>query len=149
MPVKLSLSADGFWLDECIMAPREWVYVGARAGSKPPAAEKLAITAACERLIAEVLKPRYLPKIEPTEYNYPVAIYGKWHGSNYRFITRYHSDATQSEFEAPFARICFVARNRFDLSYHRHTGEWFCLYEAVTLDEALRLIGEGAHFQPC
>jgi hypothetical protein len=38
---------------------------------------------------------------------------------------------------------------RFDLSCHRHTGEWLCLYRAVTLDEALRVIGEGMHFQPC
>ena len=53
------------------------------------------------------------------------------------------------EFEAPFARIDFVARDRFNVSYHRHTGQWFRLYQDVTLDEALRLIGDGMHFQPC
>jgi hypothetical protein len=134
------------------MARGRWVYAGGKAGTKPSDREKLAIAAACERLIAEVLKPRYLPSIEPTEFNYPVAIYGKWHGNKYRFITRYRSDredAIEPEFEAPFARIEFVARDRFDLSYHRHTGEWFCLYQAVTLDEALQLIGEGVHFRPC
>ena len=146
------MGGDQFWLDGCVMARGQWVYAGGRAGKRPSFEEKLAITAACDRLIADVLLPRYLPEIKPTEFNYPVAIYGKWHGNKYRFITRYRSDrddAIEPEFEAPFARIDFVARDRFDLSYHRHTGEWLCLYQAITLDEALRVIGEGMHFQPC
>ena len=137
---------------ESVMARGHWVYVGGRAGNKPSAGEKHTITAACERLIVDVLLPRYLPQIEPTEYNYPVAIYGKWHGNKYRFITRYrsgHANAISPEFEAPFARIDFVSRHRFDLSYHRHNGEWFCLFPAVTLEEALKLIADGNHFQPC
>ena len=134
------------------MSRGQWVYVGGRAGKKPSFHEKLAITAACDRLITDVLLPRYLPEIMPTEFNYPVAIYGKWHGNKYRFITRYRSDredAIKPEFEAPFARIDFVGRDRFDLSYFRHTGEWLCLYQALTLDKALLVIGEGMHFQPC
>jgi hypothetical protein len=102
------------------MARGRWVYVGGRAGNKPSFDAKLAISAACDRLIADVLLPRYLPEIKPTKFNYPVAIYGKWHGNKYRFITRYRSDredAIEPEFEAPFARIAFVARDRFDLSY--------------------------------
>jgi hypothetical protein len=70
--------------------------VGGRAGNKPRPEEKIAITAACERLIAGVLLPRHLPKITPTEFNYPIAIYGKWHGNKYRFVTRYRSDRADS-----------------------------------------------------
>jgi hypothetical protein len=72
----------------------------------------MAITAACQRLIAAVLLPKYLPQITPTEFNYPVAIYGKWHGNKYRFITRYRSDQPVSftpEFEAPFARLEYLS----------------------------------------
>jgi hypothetical protein len=69
-----------------------WVYVGGRAGNKPPQAEKTAITGVCEKFITEVLRPRFLPEVRPTELNYPVALYGKWHGNRYRFITRYRSD---------------------------------------------------------
>jgi hypothetical protein len=57
-------------------------------------------------LIADVLLPKYLPEVTPSEFNYP--IYGKWHGNKYRFITRYRSDQPSSftpEFEAPFARL--------------------------------------------
>jgi hypothetical protein len=63
-----------------------WVYVGGRAGNKPPQAEKVAITAACEK---------------------------------------------------------------FDLSWHRHTSEWFCLFQRQSLAEALHLIESVPHFEPC
>ena len=134
------------------MARGQWVYTGVRAGNKPRPQHKAAITNACERLIADVLLPRYLPKITPTEFNYPIAIYGKWHGNKYRFITQYrsnHADSFEPEFKAPFARLEFVAADQFDLSYHRHIGEWFSLYQKVTLDKALALIAEGGHFEPC
>lgn len=133
------------------MSKRQWVYVGERAGNKPPAEEKAAIAAACAKFIAEVLKPRFLPAICPTEFNYPIDIYGKWHGNKYRFIELFRSDrpdATVIEFEAPFARLGYVGRDRFDLSYHRHTGQWWCLYRSVSLIESLTLIEEQGHFHP-
>jgi hypothetical protein len=133
------------------MARGRWVYVKGRAGGRVPAPEKLAITAACEKLIAEVLRPRCLPAIRPTEFNYPVGLAGKWHGNNYRFITRYRSGFAENrgeEFDAPFARLEYVSRNRFDLSYFRHTGEWFCLFRGMTLAEALGLIESEGLLHP-
>jgi len=146
------IEAGAAFICGAAMARGGWVYVGERAGNKPSAGEKSVITAACEKLIAEVLMPRFLPKIRPTQFNYPIAIYGKWHGNKYRFITRYRSDDPRSytpEFEAPFARLGFVNRDRFDLSYYRHTGEWFCIFEHVSLVEALDLIASDSHFTPC
>ena len=125
------------------MARGRWIYVGARAGAKPSDSEKRAITAACEDFIASLLKPRFLPEITPTEFNYPIDITGKWHGNKYRFIQRYRSsypDAIEPEFDAPFARLEYVGRDRFDLSYWRHTEQWFCLYQSLSLAEALRTI---------
>jgi hypothetical protein len=130
---------------------RQWVYVSGRAGTKPPAAEKAAVTAACDRFIAEVLKPRFLPEIKPTEFNYPVDLYGKWHGNKYRFIQRFRSDRPEriaDEFEAPFARLEYVSPDRFDISWHRHTGEWFRLHRSVTLAEALRLMESEGILHP-
>ena len=129
-----------------------WVYVGGRAGNKPSPAEKAAITMACEKFIAEVLIPRFLPEIRATEFNYPVAIYGKWHGNKYRFLTRYRSDDPRCyapEFDAPFARLDYVSRDCFDLSWHRHTGEWFCVFERLSLADALHLIESEPYFVPC
>jgi hypothetical protein len=134
------------------MATRGWVYVGGRAGNKPSPGEKSVITAACEAFIANVLKPRFLPEIRPsTKFNYPIDIYGKWLGNKYRFITRYRSETPQSyqpEFDLPFARLEYVSRDCFDLSYHRHTGEWFCVFERLSLTEALEMIEGNSFFAP-
>ena len=134
------------------MARGGWVYVGGRAGNKPSTAEKVGIMAACEKFITETLIPRFLPEVVATEFNYPVAIYGKWHGNKYRFLTRYRSDDPRSsapEFDAPFARVDYVSRDCFDLSWHRHTGEWFRVFERLSLAEALHLIESEPYFVPC
>ena len=109
--------------------------------------EKAALAAVLERFIADTLKPRFLPKIRPTEFNYPVDIVGRWRGSKYSFITRYRSGFPENrgeEFDAAFTRLDHLedhlAETRFDVMWHRHTGRWHLLYAAVTFDEALRLI---------
>ena len=69
--------------------------------------EKAVITVACQRFIDEVLKPRFLPTIRPTQFNYPIDILGKWHGNRYRFVQRYRSGQPETlgeEFDAPFTR---------------------------------------------
>jgi len=40
------------------MVRGQWVYAGGRAGNKPRCEEKIAITTACESLIADVLLPK-------------------------------------------------------------------------------------------
>src|SRR6266851_2625133 len=65
------------------MAKRTKVWVRVRV---LPAEEKAAIAAICERFIAETLKPRFLPEIRPTQFNYPVDIFGQWRGSKYSFV---------------------------------------------------------------
>jgi hypothetical protein len=70
------------------------------------AAEKSAVTSACQNLIDGFLKPRFLPTIRPTQFNYPIDILGKWHGTKYRFIQCYRSGFRETlgeEFDAPFA----------------------------------------------
>ncbi len=84
--------------------------------------------------------------------NYPVAIEGKWFGNKYRFFTRYRSDdpaSLKAEFDAPFARLDYASRDCFDLMWHRHTGEWHCMGERLSLTEALDRIASEPWFQPC
>ena len=126
--------------------------VGARAQNKPSDAEKRAITAACERFIEDVLKPRFLPEIRPTEFNYCIDIFGKWHSAKYRFLQRYRNDRpdryAEREFVSPFARLTYVGRDRFDLSYFRHTEQWWPVDRGVTLDEALALLEMKGIYHP-
>ena len=134
------------------MARGRWVYVGSAKANKPPEGEKRAIGQACESFIAEVLKPRFLPEIRPAEFNYCVDIFGKWHGGNFRFLQRYRNDDPQYadalEFDHPFARLGYVSRDRFDLSYFRHTGQWWTLHRGVSLASALSLLETDGHFHP-
>lgn len=78
---------------------------------------KVAIAATCERFIAEVLIPRFLPQIRP-------------------------------KFDSPFARLDHVSGDRFDLMWHRHTGQWLCFRVGVSLAEALRLMETEGLVQP-
>lgn len=113
--------------------------------------DKAAISATCDRFIAEVLIPRFLPQIRPTEFNYPVAITGKWRGDKYSFIQRYRSgfaDNVGEEFDAAFARLDHVGGDRFDLMWHRHTGQWRPFRSGITLAEALRLMETEGLVQP-
>ena len=109
----------------------------------PSEAEKQAIVAACEAFIASVLKPRFLPEIRPTKWNHTVDIRGAYAGGRYRFMQRYRSgmkDNLGEEFDAPFARIDRVGRNRFDIYWMRHTGRWWRVYAGVTLAKALKIL---------
>jgi hypothetical protein len=117
----------------------------------PSESEKKRIIARCDALAAQVLKPRFLPRMTPARFNYCVDIYGKWHGGRYRFIQRYRSGFPEnrgSEFEASFTRLDYRGRNRFDVMWHRHTGQWWPLYRSVSLVQALRLIEEDGHLHP-
>jgi hypothetical protein len=117
--------------------------------------EKAAIATACEDFIAEVLKPRFLPEVRPTPFNYPIDIFGKWRGSKYSFIVRYRSGFLHNrgeEFDSPFTRLDHVEdcleETRFEVMWRRHTGQWWRVHSAVTLAEALRLIATEAVLQP-
>ena len=119
----------------------EWVW----AKALTPEA-KADIAAKCGRFIAEVLKPKYLPEIRPTQFNYPVDMSGKWRGSKYSFLMRWRSgfpDNAGEEFEDGFARLDHApggSEFHFNVMAHRYTGQWWPVYYSVTLEEALHAI---------
>ena len=122
-----------------------------RGAQRPDDADKAAIAAACQAFIDKVLKPRFLPEIRRTEFNYPIDIRGRWHGGNYRFIQRYRSGHPRNaglEFDAAFTRLEYVAKDRFDISFFRHTGQWHRLHANVSLSEALSLIESDGLLHP-
>ena len=74
----------------------------------PDAREKQAIIAACEALVRDTLKPRDLPEVTPSAWNYAIDIHGAYAGGRYRFMVRYRSGfehSTGQGFDSPFARI--------------------------------------------
>ncbi|MEH2469310.1 hypothetical protein V1281_001439 [Nitrobacteraceae bacterium AZCC 2161] len=92
-----------------------------------------------------------MPTINPTQFNYPIDIIGKWHGNRYRFIQRYRSGQPETlgeEFDAPFTRLDWISRDRFDIQWHRHTGTWFRLHRGLSLVEALKTIEADGLLHP-
>src|SRR5260370_29454130 len=105
----------------CQAVPKQREPRGHMKSSGLSAAEKSAVTAACQHLIDDFLKPRFLPSIRQTQFNYPVDILGKWHGTKYRFIQRYRSRFPENlgeEFDAPFAPLYRISPDRFYLHGH-------------------------------
>ena len=134
------------------MVRGRWGYERGRVGNKPSEVEKRMITAACERFVEGILKPRFLSEIQPTEFNYCVDICGKWHGNKYRFIQRYRNDRPDRyivpEFTSPFARLEYIGHDRFDLAYFRHTEQWWPVDRGVSLAEALELLEAKGIYHP-
>lgn len=117
----------------------------------PDSGEKTIIIETCQNFIDQVLKPRFLPVIRPTEFNYPIDIIGKWHGGKYRFVQRYRSgfsDNRGKEFDAPFARLDWKSHNCFDIQWHRHTGTWFRLHPSLTLKQAIKTLETDGILHP-
>ena len=136
---------------------KEWLERSSGCGQvAPPAGAtrrvgKAVIVAACEAFIRDVLKPRFLPEIKPTEWNYVIDIHGAWAAGRYRFMQRYRSgmeDNRGEEFDAPFARIDRMGQDRFDIYWMRHTGKWWRLHVGVTLVEALRILETDGVLHP-
>lgn len=69
--------------------PKQWM-LATRTPRPPPVGEteKQAIITACEALIHDVLKPRHLPRIVPSEFTYVVDIHGAWAAGRYRCMRR-------------------------------------------------------------
>jgi hypothetical protein len=114
-------------------------------------AEKARVIEACERLLADVFKPLFLPKIWSTPFNYPVDILRKLRGAQYRFIQRHRSGLSKTlgeELDAPFARLDRIAPDGVNNQWHRHTGRWWRLHRALTPTSTLNAIKADGHIHP-
>ena len=49
---------------------------------------------------------------------------------------------------APFARLDWISRNRFDIQWHRHTGEWFRRHRGLTLAAAIDTLKSDGLLHP-
>ena len=130
---------------------KQWVWVPAMP-SKVPDVLKREVSSKAESLVEDYLKPKHVepPPKEP-QFNYVVDIFTRWRGCFFYFMARYAcpgSNRTAPFFEIGFARLEFVGDDRFDLAYFRHTGKWWSVYSALTLDEALDLVKSEGIFQP-
>jgi hypothetical protein len=102
--------------------------------------------------VEAVLKPKHLkPAPKNADWNYLVDISTKWYRNYFYFCATYCSPgphAIAPSFETQFARLEYVGNQQFHLSYMRHTGQWWELYTALSVEECLQAIRDEPHFLP-
>ena len=130
-----------------------WVFKPPRK-PKPrvPESTKVEVERICNELVESVLKPEYI-KSQPKNkrFNYVADIFTKWYRNYFYFCSKYrcpHPNAISPFFESKFARLEYVAEDSFNLSYMRHTGQWWEISREITLDECIKKIKEMPHFMP-
>lgn len=129
---------------------KRWVY----SPSKPKAPEgiKATVKAKADELVETVLKPQNIkPPSEDMALNYVVDIYTKWDRNYFYFCAKYANprpNAIASHFETKFARLEYVEQDCYHLSYMRHTGKWWEVYQDLSLAECLDTIRDDPLFMP-
>jgi len=112
--------------------------------------EKVRIKNLCQPLI-EKFKSEYVSINPNKEYNYLVDIYIKWYRDNLYFCEKYKSESPNrivDEFEEKFVRLKMTNKDKFDISYMRHTGKWNLISSDLSLDECLEMIEDTPTFHP-
>ena len=119
---------------------------------KVPELVKIQVKQACDELVESVLKPRNIdPDPQKDRFNYIMDIFTKWYRNYFYFYAKYHSpgpNAIEPFFKTKFARMEYVERDRFNLSYMRHTTKWFEVYPDMSLDECIEAIRDDPLFTP-
>lgn len=130
-----------------------WVYSPPKPPKpKVPESVKSDLKTKADELIETVLKPQYI-KEPPTDndFNYIADISSKWYRHYFYFCAKYNCpspNAISPSFETKFARMEYLENGGFNLSYMRHTEQWWEIYTDLPSDECLKLIEEGGHFMP-
>jgi hypothetical protein len=104
-------------------------------------------------LVESVIKTKHIkpPPEDDNRFNYIVDIYTKWYRNYFYFCAEYRCpgpNAISPFFEARFARLEYVGNDHFNLSYMRHTGQWWEIYTELSLNECLAAIRDEPCFLP-
>lgn len=90
--------------------------------------------------------------IEPDKnYNYLVDIYSKWYCHYFYFCALYQAeypDRIKDNFEEKYLRFEYISRDKCNLAYFRHTGQWHVVAESISFEECAKMIAENPNFQP-
>ena len=132
--------------------PRKKNTAPSRSSPQLPDSVKITLTQESNKIIENVLKPTHIkPPPTDNDFNYLVDIYSKWYRHYFYFCAKYNcpsANAIFPSFETKFARLEYVGKERFNLSYLRHTNQWYELYQGLTIVECLQSIAEEPHFIP-
>ena len=133
--------------------PKRWIYSPPKPPkAKVPEAVKAAVEAKAKELVETVLKPKFVkPPPKDKRWNYIIDVGAKWYRNYFYFFSTYACpgpNALSPTFEAKFAKMEYLGNSTFALYFMRHTGEWVGLYDALSVDESLKAIGDDPWFVP-
>src|SRR5262249_7723062 len=136
------------------MAGRKgWTWAPDRR-KKPKVADevKAEVQRKADELVEKHLKPKCVkPPPEEKKWNYLTGIHTKWHGAFFYFIGDWASPgphAISPRFEAPFAGREYARGGKFNVAYSRHPGQFWQVYEGLTLVQALEGVRKEHIFHP-
>ena len=117
-----------------------------------PDSVKSALKEKADEIIENVIKPKHV-KAPPTDndFNYLADVSSKWYRNYFYFCATYNCpspNAIAPSFETKFARMEYVDDDKFNLSYMRHTGQWWEIFQELPMSECLKLITEEPYFIP-
>lgn len=119
---------------------------------KVPENVKMEVEIKAGELVASFLKPNHIkPPHEDERFSYVVDIYTGWYRNYFYFYAKYRCpgpNCITPFFETKFARLEYVGKDIFNLSYMRHTGQWFEIYTGLSVDECLADVKDDPHFLP-
>lgn len=122
---------------------KTWVYNPPKTPKpKVPEEIKLFLQKKGEALLETTFKSEYLKPIpEPLEFNHLIDFYTKWHRNYFYFCSEYQCppESISPHFETKFARIEYLEENEFEVSYMRHTGQWWALRKG-TMEDSLKYV---------
>ncbi|MEW6669396.1 MAG: hypothetical protein AB1512_29645 [Thermodesulfobacteriota bacterium] len=130
---------------------KQWVWMPAKASGVPDALKR-EVSEKGDGLVRDQLMPIFVqPPPKDLRYNYIVDLYTKWRGRSFYFMSKWASPGPNRIapfFEVGFARLEYAGMGRFHLAYFRHTGKWWQVFSALTIDKALEMIKREGIFQP-
>lgn len=112
--------------------------------------EKRQITDNCQPLI-DRFKSEFIRLNPNKEFNFPIDIYTRWRGNYLYFCEKFKSEAENriaDEFDVKFVRLEYLRNDRFNLSYLRHTEQWFMIAMDLTLQDCLNMMKDIPTLQP-
>ena len=130
--------------------PKMWLPTPQRAAKpKITETEKERVEAQCQAFI-DKMKPRWVQPPDDT-WGYVSDVYGKWYRSYYYFCATYRynaPEAIQPEREVKHARLEYAGPGKFHMAYFRHTGQWWQVFDDLTLEECLEQVEKNEIFWP-
>ncbi|MDP2844659.1 MAG: hypothetical protein Q8N79_01105 [Candidatus Methanoperedens sp.] len=119
---------------------------------KVPENVKMEVETKAGELVESFLKPNHIKSPpEDERFSYVVDIYTGWYRNYFYFYAKYRCPSPNciAPFvETKFARLEYVGKGLFNLSYMRHTGQWFEIYTGLSVDECLADVKDDPHFLP-